>query len=79
MEKKLRYTVGAEDIPCTVGALLQSRLGLTKHQIRSAKFREDGICVNGIQTRVTAPLKTGDVLEVLLEHASDCSASMEAA
>lgn len=79
MEKMLRYAVGAEDIPCTVGVLLQNRLGLTKHQIRSAKFRRDGICVNGIQTRVTAPLKTGDVLEVILEHASDCGASMEAA
>lgn len=78
MEKKLQYTVRAEELPCTVGTLLRKGLGLTKHQIRSAKFRTGGICVNGISARVNTALKAGDILEVLLERASDCSGTIEA-
>lgn len=41
--------------------------GFSRHQIRSLKFRECGICVNGIQKRVTDCLKSGDCLELLIE------------
>ncbi|MCD8077962.1 MAG: RluA family pseudouridine synthase [Lachnospiraceae bacterium] len=46
---------------------LRLTLGLTKRQIRQAKFREAGIRVNGQQQRVTSVLSPGDVVEVRLE------------
>lgn len=39
--------------------------GFSKAQIRSMKFMEGGICLNGQRARVTVLLKAGDVLEVL--------------
>ena len=47
---------------------LKGELGLTKKQIRQAKFRPSGICVNGIQSRVTSLIKPGDCVSVLLEE-----------
>ena len=79
MEKRIRYAVQAEDLPCTVEALLKKRLGLTAHQIRSAKFRQEGITLNGVRTRITGCPKPGDLLEVLLEQEEDCRSCMEAA
>ncbi|MGN0354182.1 MAG: RluA family pseudouridine synthase [Muricoprocola sp.] len=43
-------------------------LGMTKRQIRQAKYRESGICVNGVRSRVTTGLKPGDLVSVLLEE-----------
>lgn len=54
--------------------------GFSKAQIRSMKFMEGGICLNGQRERVTAVLKAGDVLEVLLamkEGASSHLLSLE--
>lgn len=47
---------------------LRKELGLTKRQVRQAKYREDGICINGIRSRVTSALKPGDLVTVLLEE-----------
>ncbi len=47
---------------------LRSSMHLTKRQIRQAKFRERGICVNGEQKRVTYRLSPKDVVEVRLER-----------
>lgn len=46
---------------------LRRGLGLTPGQIRSAKFRRDGILVNGVRCRVSEAVYPGDVVEVLLE------------
>lgn len=46
---------------------LRRGLGLTGRQISSAKFREDGILVNGVRRRVSEMVYPGDVVEVLLE------------
>ena len=48
---------------------LSGNLGLTKREISQAKFRTDGVCVNGRRARVTAMLQAGDVVEVKLEEA----------
>lgn len=47
---------------------LNKEMGLTKHQIRQAKYRESGICVNDVRSRVTTVLKPGDLVRVLLEE-----------
>lgn len=52
----------------TLEKLMKEELGLTKKQIRSAKFREQGICINGIRQRATAWGRAGDCLSVCLEE-----------
>ena len=47
---------------------LRKEFGLTKRQIRQAKYRESGICVNGTRSRVTTVLNPGDHVSVLLEE-----------
>lgn len=79
MEKKISYVVQAADIPCTVEFLMKNRLGLSKAQIKSAKFRRPGISINGRQVRVTNLVQTGDFLEVFLEGEEDSGQEMEAA
>lgn len=78
MEKKVSYVVQGDDLPCTVEFLLKCRIGLSKAQIKSAKFRPLGICVNGLQVRITDRVQTGSVLEVLLECEEDYGQKMEA-
>lgn len=78
MEKKISYSVQETDLPCTVESLLKRRLGLSKAQIKSAKFRSGGICLNGYQARVTSQVPAGAVLEVLLEQEEEGSLELEA-
>lgn len=66
MEKKLRGRVSEEGL---LYDFLSGNLGLTKREISQAKFRTDGVCVNGRRARVTAMLQAGDVVEVKLEEA----------
>lgn len=67
MEKRLSYEILQSDLPATAEQILRRRLGLSRHEIRRAKFRQDGICLNGRRIRATAPLQAGDVLEAVLE------------
>lgn len=64
MEKRISATASQ---PMELYDFLRLTLGLTKRQIRQAKFREAGIRVNGQQQRVTSVLSPGDVVEVRLE------------
>lgn len=68
MKKKLCIKVKEEGNGRTVQSYLRICAGFSKAQIRSMKFRENGICRNGKRCRVTEVLKTGDVLELLLEN-----------
>jgi 23S rRNA pseudouridine1911/1915/1917 synthase len=68
MEKRVKHSVDVSCNDWTVGQVLQKKLKLTKHQIKSAKYRLEGICVNGQQARTTARVAAGDVVEVLLEE-----------
>lgn len=61
------YT-GCVTRPDTLQNFLRQEMGLTKNQIRQAKFREDGICVNGIRSRVTGQIAPGDRVDVRLEN-----------
>lgn len=49
-----------------IGRILRSE-GFSGHQIRSLKFRERGILLNGTRSRITRTVKAGDVLELLLK------------
>lgn len=52
----------------TIEKFLLQDIGLTKKQVRQAKFRDRGICVNGERRRVDYLLHQGDKVEVILEE-----------
>ena len=57
----------------TLEQYLKKELHLTAAQIRSLKFRENGILRNGERCRVNQILQTEDLLEILIqEERSDC-------
>lgn len=68
MEKKLGMTICEKEQGMTVERYLFSCAGFSRAQIRSMKFRENGICLNGRRVRVTECLHAGDCLELLLEE-----------
>lgn len=65
MSKKVSGTVSGE---MKVETFLKKEFALTERQIRQAKFRKNGILVNGERKRVTEQLRAGDRVEVLLEE-----------
>ena len=78
MERKIHRIVSHSDAGMPVGSYLRTVLLFSKAQIRSLKFRENGICVNGSRARVTQLLQDGDLLELCLEDGSRTSAHLEA-
>ncbi|MBO5999733.1 MAG: RluA family pseudouridine synthase [Lachnospiraceae bacterium] len=70
MDKVLNYIFREEDLEDTAGGLinlvLRNRVGVTGHEISSAKFHADGITVNGHRVTVKYRMKPGDVLRVVL-------------
>ena len=65
MERRINCKVEKD---CTLYTLLKTQLGLTKKQISQAKFRKEGILVNGRQKRVTEMVRAGEVVSVCLEE-----------
>ena len=65
MEKIWSKTAGRD---CTLSDFLLHDMGLTKRQIKQAKFRENGICVGGVKARITYALKAGERVDVKLEE-----------
>ena len=57
MEKTIAVQITPADAGCTAGAFLKYRMHFTAAQIRSLKFRKDGIRVNGERVRVTQILR----------------------
>ncbi|MDO5391790.1 MAG: RluA family pseudouridine synthase [Eubacteriales bacterium] len=68
MQKQLRAAAKEAGI---LNDFLKTEWHLSKKQIRQAKFRPNGITVNGIQSRINAMLRPGDVVCITLEEA-DC-------
>ena len=64
--KKLELILDENTAFCTLESVMKSSLGLTRRQIRQAKFLEKGICVNGEKRRVSYVGKPGDRLTVCL-------------
>ncbi len=69
MRKTLEAYIGKEDEGMTVRGYLRKRFGLTDREIGRAKFREDGILLNGRTAYANAPLLAGDLLQVNLGQA----------
>lgn len=63
----------------TVEQALRRGLGLSRTRIKRAKFRPDGIVLNGVRVQTTAAVQTGQVLTLRLPEAapSDCVPSPE--
>ncbi len=65
----LQHTVTALDVKDykTVGAFLSGKLGLSRREISRAKFRPDGILLDGVRVTVAALLRPGQNLQVCPE------------
>lgn len=70
MERRVSFQAAEEEALMTVGQLLAKR-GLTRRQISAAKFRRAGICLNGEPVFVVAPVRPGDLVEILVETKED--------
>lgn len=78
MKKTINGTVSEQDNGIRLETFLKRRLGLTKNEISRAKFRENGICVNGKRRKVSTFLAAGDQVEVLLETGNERSEGLKA-
>lgn len=67
MERKIQIEIAGEMEGFTIQQVL-SKSGFTSHQIRTLKFREQGICLNGMRQRVNCKVSSGDRLELLVEN-----------
>ena len=72
MRKEITYIVPA-GTSMTLQQALRGPMQLTCRQVRSAKFRENGILVNEERSRVSRVLRGGDEVRVLLEDLHDPS------
>ncbi|MCU6733208.1 RluA family pseudouridine synthase [Diplocloster agilis] len=71
MRKSITLLVTDQLAGCMIKEILRQHLGLTARQVSRAKFRPDGICVNGKQEFVTYRPTAGDLLEVRLDDLAD--------
>ncbi|MGN0292815.1 MAG: RluA family pseudouridine synthase [Lachnospiraceae bacterium] len=76
MEKKYSCCITLEESGYTVKQVLVHKWKLGTGQIRKAKFRENGILVNGKRVTVRYRLQAGDRLEVLLEEKNQASSHL---
>lgn len=76
MERKTWTLQIRESSGMTVAQYLKQELHMTKAQIRTLKFRENGIMINEVRVRVNQVLKTGDVLRLALSDDGDRSAQL---
>lgn len=71
MRDRLTFSVTEQEQGKQADWIMKNCLGMSRREISRAKFTENGICVNGQRSRVTARLREGDLLEVLLEAERD--------
>lgn len=62
--KRLTWRVTGAQAGRSVESILRHELAMAAGQISSAKFRPDGILLNGARVRVTARVQAGDLLSV---------------
>lgn len=67
MKRFLTYTIDAKQEGMSVQKFLKDIPRLSKNQIRSLKFQEEGITVNGHKARTTYLLTAGDILKIQAE------------
>ncbi len=78
MKRGITCTVQKEDAGRLLKHFLKTPMGLSEKEIRRAKFREDGLRVNGQRRKTNALLREGDRIEVLLETGEETSSRLSA-
>lgn len=68
MPKTLTFHIHKNEENQSVQQFLREHLGFSKSQIRSLKFRENGITVNNNRCRINYTLTNGDILKLILEE-----------
>lgn len=76
--KRLQIRIDAEDAGMKLEHYLRRKLQFTKAQIRSMKFRDNGLIIDGMRVRINHMLQTGEKLEILLEDEGKTSGHLEA-
>lgn len=64
MRKTLTVPITEDLNGLKIKAVLSQSVGLSRREISRLKFAENGILLNGEQAYITAPVRTGDVLEI---------------
>lgn len=77
--KSLQYIIDPAAAGMPLEQYLKQNLHFTKAQIRSMKFRENGLQIDGERVRVNRVLQAGECLEIRLEEEETASDQMEAA
>lgn len=77
MEKTLTITIPAQAAGLRLELFLRRELQFTRAQIKSIKFRKNGLRLNGERVRVTELLCGGENLEILLEEQTQCQSQLE--
>ncbi len=65
--KRLVYKIGEEYRDMTLNAYMRGVLGMSMHFVRSVKFKEEGLCVNGQRVTTRYRLQPGDELIITME------------
>ena len=73
MPKTLTFHIHKDEENQSVHQFLREYLGFSKSQIRSLKFRENGITVNNNRCRINYMLTNGDILKLILEEKTSSS------
>lgn len=73
MPKTLTFHIHTDTENQSIQQFLRGHLGLSKSQIRSLKFRENGITVNNNRCRINYTLTNGDILNLTLEEETSVS------
>lgn len=68
MKKEISYQVSPEEDNSRLEQVLRRSLCLSPREIRRAKFRPQGICVDGVRRRVTETVRQGEWITVCLEE-----------
>lgn len=74
--KKLHIIIEESCCGMTLEQYLRQKLKFTKGQIKSMKFRPEGLMVNGVRRRISHILQTGEELTVQLEEEAKSSSHL---
>ena len=78
MPREISYTVPEEYDGKKVVNFLREHCGFSARIVRSIKFTADGMKLNGIKTRTTDKLKSGDVVTVFMPDSGSAPEAMPA-
>ncbi len=64
---RLVYTMSSADDGRELGEVLRRRAGMSRKGLNHAKFREDGILLDGVRVRTNVVVREGQVASVAVE------------